>query len=738
MAMELNFESVVSMIENMITGVGVFELKNGEITPVYLNEGLGRMLGYTMQETKRAFKNVRNSIIPDDLPVLEQAIIDVLRDDGAVDFELRTVTLTGGMRWLQVRANLYARQGDTYTVIAVLMDATERKNVEEELRQQVEHLHLVAAAEGEMIFDYNAKTDVMMIRDAAETINRTEMIFNNYFSKFDDSFIHKEDTEIFLEVFKGALKSPKHDTVEIRTNRYDGEYKWYQCSITSIAGVDGYVTRIVGRIINIDERKKKEMDLKVKAEKDALTGIYNKGAAEHLIRERLETDCRGTEEKLHALMIIDLDNFKEVNDILGHAKGDEVLKEAATKILTSFKGSDIVGRIGGDEFTVLMCDIGAISNTDILATRLCNELKKSIPSEYGEIIISASIGISIFPYHGTEYSELFEKADKALYTAKANGKDGYRIFDAAATIAYHANRKKDKHSSVNAVSPVRRTLEDMVMQILFENKGKKATLSSVLELITSAYGMQRAFICSESDLTQENERDIRFLAEGYEVGKETTEQRKRRLDFCKSLSTVYESFSIIHQYDELTDDARSFFVDEGIRCLLFYPFYREGLFLGAIIFENHIEDDIVLTDEKINELRCIFRIINACILQDSFIGRVQNSVAQIQMLDNMDNYVYLVDADSYQINFVNRKVLLTTPEVHIGEYCFRAFANSASPCENCIMKQLDRQNHHAQASEERFNYSLRTWTKASACWLECNEEFATCMLNCMDISDYLT
>ena len=87
MAIELNFESVVSMIENMITGVGVFELSNGKITPVYFNEGLSRMLGYSMQETKMVFKNVRNSIIPEDLPVLDQAIIDVLKDDGAIDFE---------------------------------------------------------------------------------------------------------------------------------------------------------------------------------------------------------------------------------------------------------------------------------------------------------------------------------------------------------------------------------------------------------------------------------------------------------------------------------------------------------------------------------------------------------------------------------------------------------------------------------------------------------------------------
>lgn len=737
MAVELNFESVVSMIENMITGVGVFELNNGKITPVYLNEGLSRMLGYSMQETKKAFKNVRNSIIPDDLPVLEQAIIDVLKDDGAIDFELRTVTLTGGMRWLQVRANLYARKDDTYTIVAVLMDATERKNVEEELKQQAERLHIVAAAEGEMILDYNVKTDVMMIRDASDTINRREIIINNYFSKFDNDTMYEDDIPVFFEVFKTALKSPKHDSVEIRTKRYDGDYKWYQCSITSMAGVEGYVTRVVGRLVNIDERKKKELDLKVKAEKDALTGIFNKGATEQLIKQRLEIDSKDA-SKLHALMIIDLDNFKEVNDVLGHATGDQVLIEAATKIASNFKGSDIVGRIGGDEFIVLMRDINAISNTDVLATRLCRELKKSLPSSSGEIAISSSVGISIFPYHGATYEELFEKADKALYTAKANGKDGYRIFDAAATLTYHANRKNNYAPvNVNAVSPINRNLEDIVMQVLFEDKEKNAALSSILELITLQYGLHRAFICSAPYLEQKEEQEIRFLAEGYEVGKETAEKKKQRLEFCKSLSRNYTTFGIIHQYDEMEDETREFLVSEGIKCLLYYPFYREGSFLGAIIFEDHKEDEILLSEEQKNELKCILRIVNASVFQDSFIGGVQNSVAQIQMMDNMDNYVYVIDAESYQINFVNRKVVMATPDVHIGEYCYRYLGNKSEPCENCLMKKLDRENHHAKESEERFNYSLRAWTRTSACWLECNKDSATCMMNCMDISDYL-
>jgi len=731
MAMELNFESIVSMVENMITGICIFELKNGKITPVYLNEGLSRMLGYSMTETQKAFKNVRTSIIPEDLPILEQAIIDVLKDDGAVDFELRTVTLSGSMRWLQVRANLYSREKDVYTVCAVLVDATERKNVEEELRQQAERLHIVAAAEGEMIFDYNAKTDVMTIRHTEDVFNRNEIILNNYFGKFESGFIHEEDAEYFFAVFRSALKSPKHDTMELRSRRYEGEFQWYQCSVTSMAGVEGYVTRVIGRLVNINERKLKEMDLKIRAEKDALTGMYNQGATEQLIKKYLDESIEGIQEdinELHALVMIDLDNFKEVNDILGHAQGDKVLSDTAMTIMTNFKGSDIPGRIGGDEFVIFVRDIESISQTEMLAEQLCEQLRRNMPSAYGEILITASIGISIFPYHGTTYEELFEKADKALYTAKANGKDGYRIFDAAATLAYHANRRKNNPFSY--VEAPTKKLEDLVSEVLFNDKLKESSLRSVLELIASEYGMQRAFIC---DI--DSEKSIRFIAEGYEIGSD--ENRAWREEFCESLGRMHKRFSVIHQYDDLEDDERSFMVEEGIRSLMYYPFYNEGEYKGAILFENHNEDEILLSEDQENELRCLLRIINAYVLQDGFIGRVPNAVAQIQMMDNMDNYVYVVDADTYQINFVNRKVVLATQSVQIGEHCYKLLGNSNEPCENCVMRNLDRSNPHARESEERFNYSLRTWTKDSACWLECDENSATCMMSCVDISDYL-
>ena len=421
MAIDLSMENFGSMIDNVIAGICFFEYDktNGTMTPFFINEGMFRMLGYSRVQGMKLLKKVEMNIIPEDLPIYKQGIADVLKDDGAVDVEFRTVTGSGGLRWLHVRGNLYAREADKYTIVTVIQDITEHKNVEEELHLQAERLHILSEAEGERIIDYNAKTDVMVVKSSNEYDLAGEQIRNKWMEEFDASMIYDEDVAYYKSIFRGLLTSPKHETIEYRTKRFDDDYTWYQANLTSLLGPEGYVTRVVGRIINIHERKIKEMELLLRAEKDALTGLYNKGATVQLIQNLLHDGKKGT---LYGLMIIDLDNFKEANDLLGHAQGDQILVDTGAALNDIFRGGDIVGRIGGDEFVVFMKDLSSISDADILAAKVVKEVDFTFAYEEQPIHVTCSVGVAIFPYHGKSYEALFDKADKAVYTAKANGK----------------------------------------------------------------------------------------------------------------------------------------------------------------------------------------------------------------------------------------------------------------------------------------------------------------------------
>lgn len=729
MAIDLSIENFGSMIDNIIAGICFFEYEDGEMKPIFVNEGFFRMLGYSRVEGMKYLERVELSIIPDDLPTYRQAIRDVLKDDGVVDTEFRTVTGSGNLRWLHVRGNLYAREGRKYTIVSVIEDITERKSVEEELQRQAERLHILSQAEGEKIIDYNAKTDVMIIRTNDEYGMAQDEIHSRYMQRFNAAMIYKEDVAYYKAVLESLLKSPKHDTIEFRIKRFDEDYTWYQANLTSLLGAEGYVTRIVGRMINIDDRKKKEMELLLRAEKDALTGIYNQGATEQLIHNAIED---GNENSLSAMMIIDLDNFKEANDLLGHANGDQLLEKTAGILKEMFKGGDVIGRIGGDEFLVYMRNLESISDADEMAGNIVKQVRYDLDFEGQPIHVTCSVGVAVYPYHGKNYEELFEKADRAVYTVKANGKDGYRVYHAASTTVYHANRKVGY--DMTKTIDYDRHIEDQVMQILFEDKMLESALRSSLELMTAKYQFHRGYICGNDSLPIS--RTIQFMVKKYATGKEAEEHYELKRMVNEILYSFFPGVAMIHDYDLTAEEMREYFRAEGIKSMLYYPLTSQGEFQGAIVFENHEDVQMELSKSEMEEVRSLFRLMEAHILQIGLMDRLQNFVAQVAIFDNMDSFVYVINPDNYEISFINKKVLSDSPNVKIGDICYKALQNRDTPCENCILRNLDKKDPHCRCTEEMFNYSLRSWTRSSASWLECREENGLALINSFDISEY--
>ena len=730
MSTDYNFENLGSMIDNIIVGICAIEYENDQFTPVYINEGFFRMLGYSRTQGMRYIKDVRRMIIPDDLPTFEQWIEDVLKDVGSIETEFRTVTGSGNLRWLQVRGNLYASHDPKYTIVAIVEDITEKKSIEEELRVQAERLNILSQAEKEKIIDYNAKTDVMVMRSANEYGNMTEEILRNYLQEFDDEAISEEDREYYQSVFNGLLRSPKHEILEFRWKRFDNDFTWYQANLTSLLGAEGYVTRIVGRLINIHEKKIKEIDMTLRAEQDTLTGLYNKDTVISMIEEAIAG--QSVENDLNAMMIINLDNLKKVNDLLGHAEGDKVLVDTASVINEIFKGGDIVGRVDGDEFIVYIKNINSIHNANTLAARILEKVDFVLSCEEAENIhVTCSIGVSIYPYHGISYEELYNKADKAVNTAKANGKSDYRIYDAASTLAYHASRKGAAYNPELGMR-INRSIEDVILQVLYEDKVMESALKSSIELLIGRYEFHRGYICDQ----REDHSLIQFSASGYEMGRLSREHYELRNIVAETLFESYKNFSVLHEYDMDIEELQLYFKDEDIKSMLYYPMTSNGVFKGAIILENHEDVQLELEDDKKEELRSVMRILGSYILQTGLMDRLHDFVTHIELFDNMDHYIYIVNADTYELSFINKKVLTKTPEVKIGDTCYRAVQHRDTPCENCVFRNMDKNDPHAKCSEEVFNYSLRSWNRYSVSWLECKEENALGLINCIDISEY--
>lgn len=228
------------------------------------------------------------------------------------------------------------------------------------------------------------------------------------------------------------------DRHELEFRLKDGRqsYYWGRAVIHIRTDVPTNDILLFAYLLDIDSEKREELLLKDRAEKDGLTGLYNKVTTEYLISEKLKS-------KQGILFIIDVDNFKSINDYFGHAKGDDVLRLLASELSWIFREKDIIGRIGGDEFIAFL----EISYNEQLAYKKAGEIlrrfyKVYVDSKGQNHIISASIGISRVTDEKMSFAKLYRQADVALYHAKNEGKNTVYIYDGTEFEGYHSNREK--------------------------------------------------------------------------------------------------------------------------------------------------------------------------------------------------------------------------------------------------------------------------------------------------------
>lgn len=274
--------------------------------------------------------------------------------------------------------------------------------------------------EGDSTFQYFNSLDIPLdtpFDEALERIARTQIE-----KSFSQGYLDTFSTKNVLRAYQNGTDCLSYEFM-IRNEK--GTYYWMRVTARIFSWKEDGTVRMITYRVNIDNEKRKEQNLEEKVREDALTSLLNKVTTGEQIREALT--CRG--DRSYAFLMLDIDNFKNVNDSFGHAFGDLAIMEFANELkchVSSIPGA-IVGRIGGDEFA-LFFPFDNRTVLEHLTAQFVQGLNRTITIDCKSCHVSASIGIALCPYDGTDFDELYHKADKALYQTKKNGKNGYMFY----------------------------------------------------------------------------------------------------------------------------------------------------------------------------------------------------------------------------------------------------------------------------------------------------------------------
>lgn len=291
-----------------------------------------------------------------------------------------------------------------------------------QVTQNIKLMRIALEHSQNIIFEYDQRNQIIELKSYG-----SNSLFNQpVIAAVPDSFLQTnivcaDSIGELLRLFE-EIKKQDSSEADIQLNRA-GQEIWYRIAMYNIYDEHTHLLNTVGIAKDISTRKREEIDLTERAERDGLTGLYNAATTRAKVSEILST--KHSAEEGQAFILLDVDHFKEINDNFGHSCGDQVLIDVANILSSRFRSSDIIGRLGGDEFAILLRNVKSYDYVEMLIEGLHRSLIKTYSEGDKAITISASIGVAMSPADGITFQELYNKSDIALYRVKQNGRNGY-------------------------------------------------------------------------------------------------------------------------------------------------------------------------------------------------------------------------------------------------------------------------------------------------------------------------
>lgn len=428
-ASEESFRQVTSQVPGMVFQV----LSNPDGTRQYtfVSPGVRALYGVEPEDVLADGSLLHSFIHPDDRDWLLAEQAAAFKSAAPLVIDFRSIGRDGILRWLQATSSGAVVAEDGFIRYGIIIDITERKLAETALQANDARWKLALESAGDGVWDCDIPARRVMLSERfKELCGYTGNEFPEQLDQID-TFIHPDDIP--------RLTTDRRDHLDGRTATYanehrvrckDGSWKWFLTRGLVISrDADGKPLRMIGTHTDISNRKQSEELIWQQANYDGLTGLPNR----QMLRDRLAQDIRKCKRDglSVAVMFIDLDHFKEVNDTLGHDHGDLLLMEAAHRIRHCIRDSDTVARLGGDEFTVILPELDSLPRVEQIAQDIIAVLAEVFELGNERAYVSASIGITFYPDDATDIDDLFKQADQAMYVAKGAGRSRFSYFTPA-------------------------------------------------------------------------------------------------------------------------------------------------------------------------------------------------------------------------------------------------------------------------------------------------------------------
>ena len=631
-----------------------------------------------------------------------------------------------GRYWLIRISPRLMNQSTNNGINITFFNITQRKTMEQELELERVKYRIIADLTDCTIWDYDIKTQTFnqKRRLKGRTIEDNLSIPSYRKTILELGTVHPDDYEIFHKFCDSMDRGDEYIEYEFRSMGDNEEYIWLRFQGITITNKSGDKIAVIGKTINIDDEKSDSDSLTRDQKKDSLTGLYNKVALKEKINKFIEhsTNNKKTYTGNHAFILIDIDDFKKINDHYGHLYGNLILERLGTYFREEFYDSSIVGRTGGDEFVAFMKGVTSYDQIVEEIEDLLNFANVKLSKADSKKGISLSIGISIYPKDGITYDGLYKNADIALYNSKSGGKNSYKFFDKkyARNIDYGQTEQKRMIKNIKGDMDVKSNFVDVrllnyVFDVMNKTKVPKIAIHEIFTEIGKYYELSGIHIFEKEIRLDKGKISFQWMNEENNSNIITMEHifnqhmddLLMQLPKSKDCLVVKDICKIEHLNNTMKDHCKT-----DMKSFILCPIYDVEEFIGIVSFED-CQNARDWSREQIDTLSAITKFINNYIIQLRSKDELANEVfftkatLQTQMLSN-----YAVDPKTHEILYISDYNGLFPKETKVGDICYQSIMNLKQPCYECPLKGLTHMKK--KYAVESYNNKYNTWNSTTA------------------------